>query len=147
MLLEAVLPQLEMRCSRKEPNPYEGLAWVQEGEGATLLKRVENEGMDFAAHNVSMSSLQIFCVPQLVGERPLCAQVLSLPLVAAVPFTDARQGEGCQLVSCLPPCCGRRYCNPHQEPPSQTTVVWDAAVMMNHQHVAAAVVAMQHTSG
>jgi hypothetical protein len=55
MLLEAVLPQLEMRCSRKEPNPYEGLAWVQEGEGATLLKRVENEGMDFAAHNVSMS--------------------------------------------------------------------------------------------
>ena len=33
----------------------EGVAWVRSGPGVTMLKRIENEGMDFAAHNTSMT--------------------------------------------------------------------------------------------
>lgn len=33
----------------------EGIAWVRQAAGITLLKRIENEGMDFAAHNSTMT--------------------------------------------------------------------------------------------
>lgn len=42
----------------------EGIAWVRQAQGITMLKRIENEGMDFAAHNstmtYSMNVLQTF---------------------------------------------------------------------------------------
>ena len=42
-------------CRPPVTNPMEGVAWVQEGPHVTMLKRIENEGMDFAAHNTSMT--------------------------------------------------------------------------------------------
>lgn len=32
-----------------------GVAWSQDAPHITMLKRIENEGMDFAAHNTSMT--------------------------------------------------------------------------------------------
>lgn len=32
-----------------------GVAWVRQAPGLAVLKRIENEGMDFAAHNATMS--------------------------------------------------------------------------------------------
>ena len=31
------------------------MSWIRKGPGITLMKRIENEGMDFAAHNTSMT--------------------------------------------------------------------------------------------
>jgi len=42
-------------CRPQSPSPMEGIAWVRQAPGVTLLKRIENEGMDFAAHNTTMT--------------------------------------------------------------------------------------------
>lgn len=42
-------------CRPQSPSPMEGIAWVRRAPGITLLKRIENEGMDFAAHNSTMT--------------------------------------------------------------------------------------------
>jgi hypothetical protein len=47
-----------MRSAARRPlraAPMAGVDWVRKGPGITLLKRTENEGMDFAAHNTSMT--------------------------------------------------------------------------------------------
>ena len=36
----------------------DGVAWVREAPGITLLKRIENEGMDIAAHNTTITYAQ-----------------------------------------------------------------------------------------
>eukprot|EP00892_Ulva_mutabilis_P003939 jgi/Ulvmu1/1917/UM012_0077.1 len=41
--------------SPQSPSPMEGIAWVRRAPGVTMLKRIENEGMDFAAHNTTMT--------------------------------------------------------------------------------------------
>eukprot|EP00892_Ulva_mutabilis_P004470 jgi/Ulvmu1/2395/UM131_0006.1 len=39
-------------------SPVDGIAWARHGSGVTLLKRIANEGMDFAAHNTTMTYAQ-----------------------------------------------------------------------------------------
>ena len=36
-------------------SPMPGVSWVRRAPGITVIKRTENEGMDFAAHNTSMT--------------------------------------------------------------------------------------------
>lgn len=42
-------------CRPKRVVPMDGVAWVRQGPGITMLKRIQNEGMDFAAHNTSLT--------------------------------------------------------------------------------------------
>lgn len=47
---EALQPMLE-----QDDATMAGVAWIKSAPGITMLKRIANEGMDFAAHNTSMT--------------------------------------------------------------------------------------------
>jgi hypothetical protein len=48
-------PVVVCACRPKREAPMDGVAWVRQGPGITMLKRIKNEGMDFAAHNTSLA--------------------------------------------------------------------------------------------
>lgn len=50
-----VLDRNQGTCRAEVTSSVAGIAWVRQGPGITLLKRTENEGMDFAAHNTSIT--------------------------------------------------------------------------------------------
>jgi hypothetical protein len=53
-----------MKCRVRQPGTDSEIMWVRKGSGITVIQRTRNEGMDFAAHNTSityaMSGLQSF---------------------------------------------------------------------------------------
>ena len=64
------------------------LSAVYEGQGLAVLKRAENEGMDFAAHNITLTWLaaqaRLGCVPRF--QPPRTALKLQLCLLVSCSF-------------------------------------------------------------